>query len=240
MNFESSIPTDYKRNIIVCLIMRAYNICSNYLNFTNELEFLRKYFLANGFPISFIEKNIRETLNNIFVKKERPIIVSPKIMYLKVPFYGSHSYSLKRKLVQLFKKFYPQIQLRVILTNSNTMSNIFKFKDRLPKMLCSGIVYKYSCGECDATYVGKSQRHLKTRVSEHKGLSVRTGKPITKPPFSNIRDHAWETDHRIIEDNFTILTKSTQNSDLPILEALAIHEHHPSLNEYSHGLLSVF
>ena len=240
MNFESSIPIDYKRNIIVCLVMRAYNICSNYFKFTNELQFLRNYFLANGFPISFIEKNIRITLNRIFVKIERPSTVSRKILYLKVPFYGVHSYSLKRKLSQLFKKFYPQIQLRVILTNGNTMSNLFKFKDRLPKMLCSGIVYKYSCGDCNATYVGKSQRHLKTRVSEHRGLSVRTGRPIAKPSFSNIRDHAWKADHRINEDNFEILTRSSINSDLPILEALAIHEHRPSLNEYFHGLLSIF
>ena len=142
--------------------------------------------------------------------------------------------------MQLFKKFYPQIRLRVILVNNNTIGNLFKFKDRLPTMLCSGIVYKYSCGECNATYVGKSQRHLKTRVSEHRGVSVRTGKPITRPAFSNIRDHAWETDHRIIEDNFKIITKSTYNSDLPILEALAIHEHRPTLNEYSSGMLSIF
>ena len=142
--------------------------------------------------------------------------------------------------MQLFKKFYPQIRLRVILVNNNTIGNLFKFKDRLPTMLCSGIVYKYSCGGCDATYVGKSQRHLKTRISEHRGVSVRTGKPITRPAFSNIRDHAWDTDHRIIEDNFKIITKSTYNSDLSILEALAIHEHRPSLNEYSAGMLSIF
>lgn len=66
--------------------------------------------------------------------------VSPKIMHLKVPFYGSYTYSLKRKRVQLFKKFYPQIYLRVILINKNTLGNLFKFKNRLPTMLYSGIV----------------------------------------------------------------------------------------------------
>ena len=107
MNFSSFIPIDYKKNIIVCLIMRAYNICSNYQNFTDELEFLKKYFLSNGFPLYFIEKCIRMTLNNIFIRKDKPPTASPKIMYLKIPFYGSHSYSVKRKLTQLFRKYHP-------------------------------------------------------------------------------------------------------------------------------------
>ena len=107
-------------------------------------------------------------------------------------------------------------------------------------MLCSGIVYKYSCGDCDATYVGKSQRHLKTRISEHRGVSVRTGQQLSKPSFSSIRDHAWHAGHRIIEDNFKIVTRSMYNSDLYILEALAIHEHRPTLNEYFSGPLLIF
>ena len=151
-----------------------------------------------------------------------------------------HSYSMKRKFVQLFRKYYPQINLRVILTNTNTIGNLFKFKDRLPTMLCSGIVYKYSCGDCDATYVGKSQRHLKTRISEHRGFSVRTGQQLNKPSFSSIRDHAWHTGHRIIEENFKIITRSNHSGDLHILEALAIHEHRPSLNEYCFGPVLVF
>ena len=126
------------------------------------------------------------------------------------------------------------------MVNTNTISKIFQFKDCLPTLLCSGIVYKYSCGDCDATYVGKSQRHLKTRISEHKGVSVRTEQPLTKPAFSSIRDHAWKADHKITEDNFKILTSSSYNSDLHILEALAIHVLRPSLNEYNSGPLSIF
>ena len=240
MNFDSSIPIDYKRNLIMCLVVRAYRICSNYVNFTNELEYLRKYFLSNKFPIHFIEKCIRITLNNIFIRKEKLQTVSQKIMYLKIPFYGPHSYSMKRKLVQLFRKYYPQINLRVIMTNNNTLGSLFRFKDRLPTMLCSGIIYKYSCGECDATYVGKSQRHFKSRISEHRGVSVRTGQPLTNPSLSSIRDHAWEKGHRIIDDNFEIITRSAINSDLLILESLAIHEHHPTLNEYNSVRLHLF
>ena len=122
----------------------------------------------------------------------------------------------------------------------NTITKFFKFKDRLPTALCSGIVYKYSCGDCGATYVGKSQRHLKTRISEHKGVSVRTDKPIARPSYSKIRDHAWQHNHRILNENFKIIEKSSNNSDLFILEALSILKHQPTLNEYNPGLLTLF
>ena len=240
MIYSSYTPVNYKSNLICCLVDRAYKICSSYLAFTNELEFLRRYFLSNNFPLFFIEKYYRIMLNNIFVRRESVLTVSQKIMYLKIPFCGSYSYTLKRKICQLFKKYYPQIKLRIILDNSNTIASMFRFKDRLPNMLCSGIVYKYSCGDCGATYVGKSQRHLKTRISEHRGLSVRTGQQLSRPAFSNIRDHAWQKEHRIKDENFKIIERSYNKNDLLILEAIAIVKHRPNLNEYNPGMLSLF
>ena len=233
MNFSSSIPITYKRSLIGCLVSRAYTICSNYKHLTEELDYLRRYFLSNGFPLRFIESCFRNSLNKIFIDKEPISLASPKIMYLKLPFYGTYSYVMKRKLSQLFRKYYPEISLRVIMTNTNTIGKLFQFKDRLPDILCSRIVYKYSCGDCGATYVGKSQRHLHTRIAEHKGLSIRTGQPLAKPSFSNIRNHAWQCNHRIVKDNFKIITRSENNQDLHILESLAINQHKPNLNDYN-------
>ena len=157
-------------------------------------------------------------------------------MYLKIPFYGPQSFVMKRKVSQLFRQFYPQIKIRIILDNINTIGRLFKFKDRLPTVYCSRIIYSYSCGDCCATYVGKSQRHLKTRISEHRGVSVRTGQYLSKPSFSNIRNHAEIGNHMIKDENFKIVTRSSNNSDLYILENLAIHQLRPSLNDYSNSL----
>ena len=38
-------------------------------------------------------------------------------------------------------------------------------------MLLSGLVHKYKCGGCNATYYGKTKRHFKVRIYGHLGIS---------------------------------------------------------------------
>ena len=42
------------------------------------------------------------------------------------------------------------------------VKTFFTFKDKLPKMLLSGLVYKFKCGGCNATYYGKTNAILKS------------------------------------------------------------------------------
>ena len=96
-------------------------------------------------------------------------------------------------------------------------------------MLRSNLVYKFSCGQCDATYYGETTRHLKTRIAEHKGLSPRTNLPLCNPNHSSIRDHALETNHGIDNCNFQIVFE-TSSFDTKISESILIHKFEPSLN----------
>ena len=43
-------------------------------------------------------------------------------------------------------------------------------------------------------------------ISEHMGISGSTGKPLSKPPFSNICDHHHSSGHPISPDDFSILS----------------------------------
>ena len=52
------------------------------------------------------------------------------------------------------------------------------FKDRIPLNLRSHVVYQFECQCCNALYLGKTCRHLHTRVSEHRGISALTGNPV--------------------------------------------------------------
>ena len=48
-----------------------------------------------------------------------------------------------------------------------TVKSVFTFKDKLPKMLLSGLVYKCKFGGCNATYYGKTKHHFKVWICEH-------------------------------------------------------------------------
>ena len=135
---------------------------------------------------------------------------------------------LNSEVVKLVSKFFPQVNLRLIFDNPNSISKFFPFKDVLPLSVRSNIVYRYTCGICYSTYIGESTRHFSTRVAEHRGVSSRTELPL-KNPKSNIYSHFLETVHLIQTKNFAIL-QTNQNFDLKISESIAIHKFKPDLN----------
>ena len=48
---------------------------------------------------------------------------------------------------------------------------IILFKDIVPEPLRSCQIYSFTCGSCNASYIGKNFRHMKVRVSEQQGAS---------------------------------------------------------------------
>ena len=60
---------------------------------------------------------------------------------------------------------------------------MFKFKDRVPYDLMSGVVYEYTRGKCNCFYYGETKRHLKVSSGAHIGTSpLRKGNPLKRAP----------------------------------------------------------
>ena len=120
-------------------------------------------------------------------------------------------------------EFYPQISLRVVYSDGNTIGNRFNFKDKVSKLCMSNIVYKYTCEFCKEFYIGKTCRQFRNRIREHQGLTVRTGKPCAEgcEVFSEVRRHCHEVHHcKVNPDCFEILAKLRNGNDLEHLESL--------------------
>ena len=49
------------------------------------------------------------------------------------------------------------------------------------------LCYKFQCSSCNTTYYSKTKRHFKAHVSEHMGVSARTGKNIKSTKSSDVR-----------------------------------------------------
>lgn len=84
---------------------------------------------------------------------------------MKLPYLGILSHILERKILRIVHNNYS-----TEITSRVTIGNVFKFKARIPKPLCSSIVYKFSCDNCNAIYVGKASRNLFMRMEEQRGF----------------------------------------------------------------------
>ena len=75
----------------------------------------------------------------------------------------------------------------------NSMSTFIKTdKDKIKKEDLSNVVYKVNCQDCNYSYVGQTNKKLKTRLKEHI-------KDFNKPTtfLSVISYHKLESDHTI-------------------------------------------
>ena len=96
-----------------------------------------------------------------------------------------------------------------------------------------------SCGSCTASYIGKTYRHFKVRVSEHQGVSPRTGKPVKGTLSTSVRDHMLVCDHKVLHEDFKFLGNESNKYLLELKESLFIKRDRPSFNKnlYSQELL---
>ena len=102
---------------------------------------------------------------------------------------------------------------------------------------CSYEITKYL--KCILPFCSTSKQ-AKVRISQHLGISYRTGNRLQNPPHSAPRIHSLDRKHYLTKDNFKILDTANNESDLRILESLYIFKNRPKLNmDSSAATLSV-
>ena len=211
---------------------RYYSICSNWVLFHAEVDFLYHYYSTNQFPATLFWRTVRKFLNRIMTPHPASYNVPKDRQFVSLPFFGHQSYIVRNKLLSLFRIHFPQIDVKIVLSNRVTIGSFFRVKERLPTSLCSNVVYKYSCasGDCKSSYIGSSGRTLRDRICEHKGISYRTGMTLTVPPFSAVREHSTSCAHPIDDESFKIIGGCRKGDDLRLLESIYIKHCKPTLN----------
>ena len=229
-NYFSFTHTKFITSPINTFIYRAYKISSSWLLFHQEIVYLKKFFTFNSYPPFILDKFINKFIDQII----NPPLKTPTVplldLYLKIPYLGKISNNLHKELYHIIKQHLPQCKPIFIPQNPFSLKTFFRHKDRLPVHCMSSLVYQYSCGGCEATYIGHTGLHLHQRVCKHRGLSFRTGQHITNPEHSPIRDHSLTHDHPISVTNFKILKTSHIELHRKILESLYIQKLQPDLN----------
>ena len=95
----------------------------------------------------------------------------------------------------------------------------------------SGIDYKCKCTSCNATYYGKTKRHLKVRIYEHLGISALTEKSIKHYDNSAIKHHLLFCSHIPDFEDFSTIAAKNNNFKVTLMESLLINRDHPPFNK---------
>ena len=154
-----------------------------------------------------------------------------KKIFLSVPFSDS-SHELKKSFRKIFRNF-PNVKL---IFTSRKIIDYFSNKCHTHQVLKSNLVYQFKCHGCENSYIGETNRHLRTRMLEH-GQQSRN---------SSIYGHISKCVHRnkkLDISEFKILNSNFNNYfERVTCEALRIQDLKPSLNVQAEdlGLLQIF
>jgi predicted GIY-YIG superfamily endonuclease len=124
------------------------------------------------------------------------------------------------KLKKIVTKTFTDVNLRVAFKAPNDIGKHLPFKDKVEdRFKKSFVIYKITCS-CGATYIGKTHRHLGTRIYEHKNN-----------PASAVHKHLVDNPtHFVIWDNTEIVDTADSKLKLLIKEKLHILNSKPVLN----------
>ena len=227
IHFRSFVPLKRKRNLILCLVNRANRICTDDKT-CEELNFIRGVFLQNGYPERFIDSTLKH-----HSPKEKTDNVEKKAVYISLPFKGDTMAEIvTRKLTTAVEKTFHAAQLRIMFKSRPLIR--FQLKDKVPASAVSYCVYSFTCS-CGTKYIGRTSRHLATRVREHHPVWLNTG--VTKTITSAILSHLVDSGHSInVTQAFRPIyrvpvcrSKPIKNRILATAEAVGIRLFNPPL-----------
>ena len=143
------------------LTYRCLRVCSKSTLLQSALSDLKNSLLQNGYPRGVINYNVNDVLH---IHKDRPsqptLTVPKKALILVLPYLGLHSDVITRRLKSGVNKFYGFVNFRVVFQNTRRIKSFFPYKDRFNRSQKSKIVYKASCWDCDAFYIGINQKKI--------------------------------------------------------------------------------
>ena len=158
-DYESFISTYQKRWPLHTLLHRSCSICCNFKTFHFEMDYLKTILMKNNYPLNFIDSCIKSFLIKLYAPKVIVKNVPKRDVFVKLPFLGSTSLQIGRKLQKLFINKLTSSNLKIVFTSPVRVKSFFTLKVKLPKMLLSELVYNnYKCDDCNATYYGKTKR----------------------------------------------------------------------------------
>ena len=129
----------------------------------------------------------------MYVPKQIVPIIPKRELLVVLPYLGTCSLNLRKRLYKSVSKSLPQGNVKVIFKSKNWLSSFFK--DSTPQYLRFHLIYKFQCCFCNITYYGETERHLKVRAGEYISASPLTVKGVNNNKKSSVKDDCFLSSH---------------------------------------------
>lgn len=186
LSFHSHHPLMHKKGVILSLVDKAL-ILSHPEFHQKNLEWIISVLLKNCYPLEFIFTTIRNRIKFHLYKTNITVNRDLDKRFFTIPYVKDISERFLSLNNNIFK---------VAFTLTNKLNKFIKTgKDPLSSDDQSNVVYKISCKDCNATYVGQTKRKLKTRINEHRAdikKSSRTPSVITAHRLDYNHEFNWD------------------------------------------------
>ena len=223
-NFMSFTPLSYKIGLIKSLLYRTFKINNTWQGFNDDLQLIHNFLQKNSYPQRLLEK-----ITNLFItqhychKAENKNCKNENIKYSKLPYIGKTSYIVKEKVRHLSTTFCKNITVQLVFS-SFKIGSYFSYKDMVPPLFKSRVIYEFVCLGCNAKYIGLTTRHLGTRIAEHLNIE-KNASTIATHLKQNI-----ECGKLCNKECFKYIDFGETEAHLRIKEALHIMKEKPVLN----------
>ena len=77
---ERFLPTTYKFEMVYTLAYKCFRICSDWTKFNQELRFLKRVFLKNGYPSAFIDSCFKKIIDNVLTESPMKLTVEKRLL----------------------------------------------------------------------------------------------------------------------------------------------------------------
>ena len=151
-----SFATNIKLAWFLPCYFEHFQFVSDFSRFHTEVIHLKEILRKNAFPIKLVDNCIKRFLNKTFLNTPVTLTVKKKELFIVLQYLGNLSLALRTRLQSSINKNLPFCKIKVIFKSATRLSNFFRFKDKVPFNLRSHVVYKFSCGRCNATYYGET------------------------------------------------------------------------------------
>ena len=142
-NFKSFIPETYEIGLINSLLTRCFSLRSDFFKFHHESDILKSILYKHSYTRDLVDKCVKEILEKLLAPKIIVSTVSIRYLVIALPSLGKLSLQIRTRINWIMKNKLPYCNIAFVFQTMCKVINFFRFKNKIPSFLRSGIVYKF-------------------------------------------------------------------------------------------------